>query len=132
MGMHGTVAGYCPMLLRPGESIILLADSSAQRLEELERKLDGQGLEAMCAQSPAECLEMTANYRPLAVVLDSDFLQVDQENIPEFINRISRSTMIVLTVEDVASWQDKAPRYVHAVCARGDLDSVISLLRQTI
>ena len=122
--------GYFPMLLRRGESVVLLADSSTQRMEDLARKLEDQGFEAMCTHSPAECLEMAANYRPYIVVLDGGFLQVDQENIPEYIHRISSSTMIVVTVDDVSGWQGKEPNFVDAVYRRGDVESILALLRQ--
>ncbi len=73
---------------------------------------------------------MAAEYRPRIIVLDSDFLEVDQESIPEYISRISASTAVVLTVDEPERWRNRTPQYVEALLKRGDLDSIVSLVRQ--
>lgn len=118
------------MLQAPGDASVVCADSSAERLGQLSQRLRREGLGVICTRSAAECLSMAAEYRPRIIVLDSDFLEVDQENIPEYISRISASTAVVLTVDEPEDWQNRAPQFIEAFLKRGDLDSIASLVLQ--
>jgi len=118
------------MLASRGDDRILCADSSGERLGELTRRLRSEGFHVVCTRSAAECLAITAEFRPNIIVLDTEFLEVDLENIPEYISRIHAATSVFLTVEDPSVWRNKPPQYVDAVVKRGDLDSLVSLARR--
>ncbi|MGA7295265.1 MAG: hypothetical protein WBW53_15735 [Terriglobales bacterium] len=72
---------------------------------------------------------MTAERNPKVVILDLDLLHVDQENIAEYIKRISPSTLVVLTVDNPSRWHNIPPVDVKAVAERGDFDSIVSLVQ---
>lgn len=111
---------------------ILCADSSGERLGDLTQRFRAEGFHIVCARSAAECLSITSEYRPNIIILDSEFLEVDLENIPEYISHIHAATSIFLTVEDPSEWHNNPPQYVDEVVKRGDLDSLISLARRVL
>ena len=72
---------------------------------------------------------MAAQADAAAVVLDCGLLYVDLENIPEYIARINAAIVTVLTVEDPLTW-NRHQEFVHTVIRRGDLDSLVPILRE--
>ena len=114
----------------PTRDTVVCLDSSSERLRKLQTRLEVEHIEATCTQSASNCLEITAECHPKAVLLDANFLRVDQESIPEYIARISLSTAVLLMVDDPERWRHKKPPFVQEVVRRGDLDLIVSLLRQ--
>ena len=94
----------------------------------MRERLVDEGFDVVCIHSAAECLSMTSEWHPVIVVLDSGFLRVDWENIPEYISRISPTTCIFLTVDDPGDWSQK-PTHVHTIVKRGDLDALVARIR---
>jgi DNA-binding response OmpR family regulator len=118
------------MLPPRDETRILCADSSAERLGRLMQRFRDEGFDVACTRSAADCLTAAAEFRPRVIVLDSEFLKVDLENIPEYINLVSAASSVFVTVGDLSEWSDKSPQHVDAVVKRDDLDSLVSLVHR--
>jgi response regulator RpfG family c-di-GMP phosphodiesterase len=112
------------------ENTVVCADREQDRLARLANRLRREGFAVIQAESAAQCLGLTLKYRPTAVVLDADLLQVDEENMAEFVCRVSSSTVVLLTVDNPTGWH--SPPFVLAVAERGDVDEIVSLLRHAV
>ena len=110
------------------EITVICADPVEARLGKLAARLRVEGIRVIPADSAARCLALTAKHQPVAVVLDSDLLRVDQENMAEYVTRLSASTTVFLAVEDPSDSDGQTP-YVHAVVKRGAAEQIASLLR---
>jgi DNA-binding response OmpR family regulator len=88
-----------------------------------------EGFGVMQAESASQCLALAAQHKPSAVVLDHDFLRVDQEDLSEFICQVSPGTVVFLTVDE-RSTGCTYPTHVRAVAKRGDADLIAFLLHQ--
>jgi hypothetical protein len=107
---------------------LICADPVEARLGNLAARLRVEGIRVIPADSAAGCLALTAKHQPVAVVLDSDLLRVDQENMAEYVTRLCASTAVFLAVEYPSDSDGQVP-YVHAVVKRGAAEEIGSLLR---
>jgi hypothetical protein len=119
---HGT-RGY-----HMREITVICADPVETRLGDLAVRLRVEGIKVIHAESAARCLVLAARYQPVAVVLDSDLLRVDHENMAEYVTRLSASTAVFLTVEDPSDWAGQI-EYVQAVVKRGAAEVIATLIR---
>lgn len=119
------------MLPLTGQVRIVCADPSGERLERLRLRLRSEGFNVICTRTAADCLSVAAELCPDVVVLDSDFLSIDSENIPEYITRISAGSRVLLTVDDPFQWKGTHLQYVAATIKRGDLDTLVDMIHRS-
>lgn len=117
------------MLWRIAEPRIVCADASGERLGRIRQRLSAFASQVIYTRSAADCLSATAESRPDIIVLDSDLLFVDSENIPEYISRISARSRVLLTVHDPSQWMGKPLQHVDAIVRRDDLDTLLEMIR---
>jgi DNA-binding response OmpR family regulator len=100
------------------------------RLSSLSKRLRDEGFLVFEAGSAAQCLSLSATYKPDAVVLECGFLRVDLENLAAYITHLSRETVVVLTVNRASDWP-RCPECVRAIAEHSDLDSILDVLRRS-
>lgn len=109
---------------------VLCADPVPARLSSLSKRLRDEGFLVFEAGSAAQCLSLSATYKPNAVILESGFLRVDMENLAAYITHLSQGTVVLLTVERTSDWP-RCPDCVHAIAEHSDWDSIIDVLRRS-
>jgi CheY-like chemotaxis protein len=109
---------------------VLCADPSDRRLRQITRSLRGFGLSVLSAHSASQCLALAAEHQPQLVILDADLLQVDYQDIAEYIRRVCTATRILLAVDDAGGWP-RPPLFIEKVIRRGDYRAIVELADRT-
>jgi len=113
---------------KPYQGTVLLADAVNSRLISLSQSAGKAGFSVLLADSSAHCISLCAAYEPDVVLIDQDFLAVDEWSVPEQLRLVSPGTAIVMSVEDCNQWEPLPP-FVNAVAKRNDRAKIISILR---
>ena len=111
--------------------VVLCSDPSDSRLGQLADRLRSEGFTVLEAPSAAACLSLADQYRPAAIILDKDLLQIDQESIPDYLRRISPESVILISVEE-GDLPCPRPLFVRAHVPRGDFAAVIAMLNSML